>query len=197
MLPLLALFWVAQAQIWNTYPIWVRDHVDLMVGGWRVPVPWFQAIDALSSVVVVPPVMWFWRRQAARSREPDELMKIALGCIIFGAAVLWLAASGTAAFGKVPVLWAVAFHLLSSVGWVYFGPTAVAIFSRAAPTAVNAMMMGVYNLSVFGGGIVAGRIGGLYERLSTEDFWLLHAMLIGIGGVGFLLLRPQLRRALG
>ena len=201
MLPLLTLFWVAQAQIWDTYPIWVRDHVDLMIGGWRMPVPWLQAVDGLASVVMVPPVMLFWRWQAARSREPGELTKIALGCLIFGAAVLWLAASGstlfTRTFNKVPLVWAVAFHFFSSVGWVYFGPTVIAIFSRAAPARVNAMMVSVYNLSIFGGSTIAGRLGGFYERLSTESFWLLHAAIIGGGGVLFLFLGPRLHAELG
>lgn len=201
MLPLLMLFWVAQAQVWDTYPIWARDHVDLMIGGWHMPVPWLQAIDGLASVVVVPPVMLLWRWQAARSREPDDLTKVGLGCLIFGAAVVLLAASGstlfTRTFDKVPLAWAVAFHVLSSFGWVYFGPTAIAIFSRAAPATVNAMMVGVYNLSVFGGGTIAGRLGGFYERLSTENFWLLHAAIIGGGGLLFLLLGSRLRQELG
>ena len=201
MLPLLTLFWVAQAQVWDTYPIWVRDHVDLMIGGWRMPVPWLQAVDGLSSVVVVPPVLLLWRWQAARSRVPGDLTKVALGCLIFGAAVVWLAVSGstpfTQTFNKVPLVWAVVFHVLSSVGWVYFGPTALAIFSRAAPAPVNAMMVGVYHLSIFGGGAIAGRLGGFYERLSTESFWLLHAAIIGGGGLLFLLLGSRLRQELG
>ena len=201
MLPLLTTFWVAQAQVWDTYPIWVRDHVDLMIGGWRMPVPWLQAVDGLSSVVVVPPLLLFWRWQASRSREPGDLTKLGLGCLIFGAAVVWLAVSGstlfTQTFNKVPLLWAIAFHVLSSVGWVYFGPTALAIFSRAAPTPVNAMMVGVYHLSIFGGGAIAGRLGGSYERLSTESFWLLHATIIGGGGLLLLLLGSRLRQELG
>ncbi len=200
MLPLLTLFWVAQAQVWDTYPIWVRDHVDLMIASWRVPVPWLQAIDALSSVVVVPPLLLFWRWQSDRSREPDDLTKLGIGCLIFGAAAVWLAGSGSTlfirTFAKVPLLWAVAFHVLSNVGWAYFGPTAIAIFSRAAPAPVNAMMVGVYHLSIFGGGLIAGRLGGFYERLSTENFWLLHAAIALGGGLLFLLLGPLLRREL-
>ena len=200
MLPLLTTFWVAQAQVWDTYSIWARDHVDLMIGHWRMPVPWLQAVDGLASVMVVPPIMFLWRWQAARSREQGDLTKIAVGCLIFGAAVVWLAASGSASFTrtfyKVPLFWAVTFHIVSSVGWVYFAPTALAIFSRAAPPPVNAMMVGVYHLSIFGGGVIAGRLGGFYERVSTESFWLLHAVIICVGGFLFLLLRPRLRHEL-
>src|SRR5262249_60637265 len=33
-------FWTAQSQVWNVYNLWLRDHVDLIVGTFRVPVPW-------------------------------------------------------------------------------------------------------------------------------------------------------------
>jgi POT family proton-dependent oligopeptide transporter len=198
MLPLLTLFWVAQSQVWNTYNLWVRDHVDLLVGGWRVPVPWLQAVDGLAAVVMVPPVLLFWRWQAAHASEPDDFRKLAIGCIIFGAALMWLAAGQWAATaaGKIPLGWALGFHGLSSVGYVYFAPTAVAVISRKAPAAVNALMIGVYYLTLFIGSIISGRLGSLYERLSTSEFWLLHAAIVSTGGMTILLVAPKLRREL-
>jgi len=35
---------------------------------------------------------------------------------------------------------------------------------------LNAMMVGVYSLSIFAGGLIAGRLGGVYEKLSTAGF---------------------------
>jgi POT family proton-dependent oligopeptide transporter len=32
LLPVASLFWIAQSQVWNTYNIWVRDHVNLTFG---------------------------------------------------------------------------------------------------------------------------------------------------------------------
>ena len=54
MTPLLAMFWVAQTQVWNVYNVWVRDHVDLEVAGWTMPVPWLQSIDGLAPLVTMP-----------------------------------------------------------------------------------------------------------------------------------------------
>jgi dipeptide/tripeptide permease len=41
------------------------------------------------------------------------------------------------------------------------------LFSRIAPAAVNSMMMGVYYLPIFAGSTITGRLGGLYEQLSS------------------------------
>jgi POT family proton-dependent oligopeptide transporter len=198
MLPVLTLFWIAQSQIWNTYNLWVRDHIDLTIAGWKMPVPWLQAVDSLAVIVMVAPLLRFWRWQAARSSEPDDVAKLGIGCLLFGAAIAWLAGGQLAAhgFGRVPLAWALAYHCLAAFGYLYFAPIALALFSRSAPTAVNAMMIGVYYLSIFAGSTISGRLGGLYERLSSANFWLLHAAIVGIGGLLILLFAQRLRREL-
>jgi POT family proton-dependent oligopeptide transporter len=197
-LPILALFWIAQAQVWNIYNLWVRDHVDLSVRGWMVPVPWLQAFDALSFLLVVPPVLSVWRWQARRSKEPDDITKLAIGCLIFAAAMLWLAAISklSNAGTRVPLAFALVFHVVSSLGYSYFAPLAIAFFARTAPAGINALMVGVYYLAMFAGSAISGRLGGLYEQISAAKFWILHAAIVGTGGLLILLLTPALRRAL-
>jgi POT family proton-dependent oligopeptide transporter len=58
------------------------------------------------------------------------------------------------------------------------------------------MMIGTYYLSIFAGSTISGRLGGLYERLSSAEFWLLHAAIVAAGGVLILLFAPRLRREL-
>jgi proton-dependent oligopeptide transporter, POT family len=198
MLPLLTAFWVAQSQIWNTYNLWARDHLDLVLGAYKVPVPWLQAVDSLAVVVLVPPMLRFWRWQHARGKEPDDLTKMAIGCLLFGVALAWLAAANliAPAPGTVPLAWAIAYHFSSGIGYIYFAPIAIALFSRAAPAAVNALMIGVYYLSMFAGSTISGRMGSLYEHMSAGRFWLLHAAVAAAGGVALLLFAPRLRREL-
>lgn len=198
MLPPLALFWVGQSQVWNTYNLWARDHVDLMIGGWKIPVPWLQTVDGIGAVALMPPVVFFWRWQAARYREPDEFSKIIIGCLLYGSTLLMLAGGDLIANtgGKIPLLWVVAFHLLSQIGYLFVSPIAVALFSRAAPTSINAMMVSVYYLSMFAGSTISGRLGALYERLPSPVFWLLHAAIVIAGGLLILTLAPKLRREL-
>ena len=60
-------------------PVWIQQHVALDVGGFRIPIPWYQSLNSLSSILVVPLLFWIWRRQALRGREPDDLAKIGIG----------------------------------------------------------------------------------------------------------------------
>jgi POT family proton-dependent oligopeptide transporter len=147
---------------------------------------------------MMPLVVLFWRRQAARGREPDEFRKLAYGCLLFGLATTWLAVGDLAYDGgaRIPLGWAIAFHIVSNVGWLYFTPTAVALYARTAPTPVNALMIGIYYLAIFGGSIASGRLGVLYERITPQSFWLLHAAIAAAGGALLLLFAPVLRREL-
>jgi POT family proton-dependent oligopeptide transporter len=196
LIPISALFWIAQSQVWNTYNLWVRDHVELRFGSWTMPVPWLQSLDGLAPFLLLPPVLLLWRWQARRGREPFEATKIAIGCFIFAASTFWLAAAPLVedAHGRTPLIWAVVFHLTSNAGWLFFNPTLVALYSRMAPPAVNATLMGANTLSVFLGSVISGRLGGLYETLTASQFWSLHAALVGLGGVLMLLMGSRLRR---
>jgi POT family proton-dependent oligopeptide transporter len=198
MLPLMTLYWIAQSQIWNVYNLWARDYVDLVVAAWHVPVPWFQAFEPLSVIVMMPPTVLLWRWQARRSREPDDLAKMAMGFGLLGAAMVWLAASNLVvnAAGKVPLIWTAGFFVIEGVAYVYVVPTVIALFSRSAPAAVNAMMLGASSLSVFAASAISGRLGGSYESLSPGQFWLLHAAIVATGGVILVLGGPGLRREL-
>lgn len=198
LLPLAAAFWIAQAQVWNVYNLWVRDHVDLQIGSWTMPVPWLQAIDSLGVVVLVAPLLLFWRRQGERGSEPADLTKAGIGCLLFAGSVLWLAAADlvAGADGKAPLLWAIAFHFLSAAGWLYFVPVMLALVSKLAPASVNGLMIGVYYLSIFAGSTISGRLGGLYEQVSPAAFWGIHAAIVGGAGVVLLTCSGYLVRGL-
>lgn len=189
-------FWIAQSQVWNVYNLWVRDHVDLRVGGFAVPVPWLQALDGLAPILAMPLILALWRHQAARGREPGAVAKLAIGCAIFAAGTLWLAAAPLVAGGdgRVALGWAIVFHLLSNVGWLYFAPTSTALYAMQSPPALRGTLIGASSLAVFVASIVSGRIGGLYETLSPTAFWSLHAAIVGASGVALLLLAPTLHR---
>ena len=198
-IPITTLFWIAQSQIWNTYNLWVRDHVELVFGGWTMPVPWLQSLDGLAPFVLLPPILLLWRRQAKSGREPLETTKIAVGCFIFAAATLWLAAAGWAVDGhaRTPLPWVIVFHVVSNAGWLFFAPTVSALYSRMAPTSVNATLIGCNSIAVFLGSVISGRLGGLYEAVPPWQFWGLHAALVGLGGALMLLMGARLRRVFG
>lgn len=195
--PLNMCFWIAQSQVWNVYNLWVRDHVALTVGSFEVPVPWLQALDGLAPVIVMPIFLSLWRWQAQRGREPTIIAKMGLGCLIFAAGTTWLAlAPLVSTDGRAPILWAVVFHLLSNIGWLYFAPITLALYGGRSPPSLRGTMLGINFLAVFAASIISGRLGGLYETLSPSAFWMVHGAIVAGAGLALLALAKPILAAL-
>jgi POT family proton-dependent oligopeptide transporter len=198
LLPIATTFWIAQAQVWNTYNLWVRDHVDLLVGDFHVPVPWLQSLDGLAPLVSLPPLLLFWKWRAHSGKESDEYGRMIGGLLIFGASEMLLSAGQwlTDSSGMTSLLVPVAFHFASNIGWLYFAPSANSLFAGRAPPAMRGTMIGVCTLSMFFGSIISGRLGGLYEHVSPALFWSLHAGICISGGCLLWLVRTPMRDAI-
>lgn len=196
-LALTTLFWISQSQVWDTYPLWLRDRLDRLVFGHLVPVTWFQALDSLLVLVMAPVVLAFWRLQAARSTEPGDLTKIGIGCLVFGGAFLWLVLGQSIAPREgVFIGWAVLFHLTCAIGYLYVVPIGLALFARTAPAAINALMVSIFYWGIFFGSIISGWLGRFYSTIPAAAFWGLHAAIVGAAGALFLGLRRPLYAAL-
>ena len=73
---------VAYYQLANVLPVWIQQHVTLDVGALKIPVPWYQSIDALFSILGVPLLFWIWGHQAiapsgARRSRQDRHWRLA------------------------------------------------------------------------------------------------------------------------
>jgi proton-dependent oligopeptide transporter, POT family len=188
---------VASYQIYNVIPIWTQQHVAPNIGSFRIPVPWYQSIYALSSILGVPLLFWIWRRQASRGREPDDVVKIGVGAGLAAASNLLLVAATVAlGDGTIHPIFPFVYCVGLGICFLYYWPTLLALVSRAAPAKVNATMMGIAFMSLFISNILIGWIGGFYERMSPIQFWTIHAAIGAIGGILVILFGSRLNRAL-
>ncbi len=184
-------------QVFNVNPIWIQQHVALELGRFHLPVPWFQSINSIFSILGVPLLFWIWRHQAARRREPDELAKIGIGAWIAMASNLILVAAIFAS-GGAPVhpIWPFLYSAGLGISFLYYWPTLLALVSRAAPAKVNATLMGLAFMSLFISNTVIGWIGGFYEKMSPAQFWAMHAAIAAGGGLLVALFGRRLSRVL-
>ena len=178
-------------------PIWIQQHVALNLGGFRIPVPWFQSINSIFSIVGVPLVLWIWRHQASRRREPNELAKIGTGAWIAAASNLILVAAIFASSDAlVHPIWPFLYSAALGISFLYYWPTLLALVSRAAPAKVNATLMGLAFMSLFISNNLIGWIGGSYEKMRPAEFWAMHAAIAAGGGLLVVLFGRRLSRTL-
>jgi proton-dependent oligopeptide transporter, POT family len=188
---------IAYTQIFNVNPIWIQQHVAPAVGGFQIPVPWYQAVNSVSSIVAVPLLFWIWSRQGARGHEPDELAKIGTGSWAAAVSNLILVGAILAA-GGAPVhpIWPVLYSAGLGICFLYYWPTLLALVSRTAPASVNATLMGLAFMSLFVANNLVGWIGSFYEKMSPAQFWAMHAAISAAGGLLVALIGRRLGRAL-
>ena len=188
---------IAYYQVFNVNPIWIQQHVALDLGGFRIPVPWFQSINSVFSIVGVPLLFWIWRRQALRGREPNELAKIGTGAWIAAASNLILVAAIFVS-GGAPVhpIWPFLYSAGLGISFLYYWPTLLALVSRAAPAKMNATLMGLAFMSLFISNTLIGWIGGFYEKMTPARFWAMHAAIAIAGGLLVVLFGRRLSRLL-
>lgn len=197
--PVSVCFWTAQAQIWNVYNLWLRDHVQMNVGGFEVPVPWLQALDGLAPALYVPIVIALWRWQARRGTEPDLYTKMGVGCVIFAVSTLMLAGAPllAGADGRAPLWIPVLFHLASNWGGAFFSPVMQTFYAARAPEQWRGSLLGIDALSVTVASVISGGMGAWYETTTPPVFWMTTAAIAGVAGVAVLAVRGLLLRWLG
>ena len=188
---------IAYYQLANVLPVWLEQQANMNAGGFQVPIPWYQSIDPLFSIIALPLLFALWQWQArGRHAEPSELLKIATGSFICGGANLILVAAIALSPGRVLWIWPFLYCAVQGIGFMYFWPPLLSLVSRAAPPKVNATMMGSCFLVLFVANNLIGWIGTFYEQMSPLGFWLLHAGIGATGGVFAILFGRTLGRIL-
>jgi POT family proton-dependent oligopeptide transporter len=190
---------VAYPMIWSIGVLWIDQHVSLAVPFERViPASWFNSVDALFSIIAVPPLVALWAWQNTRRREPSDVAKIGIGTLVTGLSALFFVAGALLpdAHGKTNVIWALAGFAGMGVAFLYYWPVLLALISQAAPKKVSATLMGGAFLSFFAGSVIAGWVGSFYDRMSPAAFWSLDAAIGIVGGLVIFAIRGPLVRAL-
>lgn len=199
LIPVLAISAIGNQQIFNSYVTWGNANYQLTFGDYTMPVTWLISFDALISTATIILSLAFWRWWATRRREPDEIIKMAIGACIaaFAPLILALASFQEAASGqKVGLAWALGFHIVNDIGFANLFPVGLALFSRASPRALVGLMIGVYYIHMFFANMAVGWLGTLLDKMPATQFWLFHAALIAAGAVAMLVFGKVFGRAL-
>ena len=196
LLPVLGCAGIGNQEIFNGYLIWGKANYALVFFGRTMPVSWLLSLDALISTVTVFGTLMFWRWWARRHRDPDEIVKIALGAAISALAPAVLAVASLHAQGghKVGLGWGVAFHLINDIGFANIYAIGIALYSRAAPPALGATIVNAFVLYIFLANLFVGWLAGLLEVMPAPRFWMMHSALIA-GAAAVLFVMSRLFRA--
>ena len=204
LIPILAMAMLTNQEIFNAYLVWADEHFLRQWPSWLegtqislrwstitftspFPTSWMVTIDATLSFTMLAAVALFWKWRSDKGAwEPDEIGKMIIGSlfVIGGGLCLYMAALNQGS-GKIGLFWPVMFHLLNSIGFSHIMPVSLALFTKVAPKAIVATVVGIYYLTFFAANKTVGIIGGWYSTMDTPSFWLMHVGTAVAGLVGF------------
>jgi proton-dependent oligopeptide transporter, POT family len=196
LVPVLAVSLLTNQQIFNAYLVWADQQFQLTFFGVTLPTTYMITVDAILSFSMLVAVAAFWAWWGKRTgKEPDELGKMIIGSFftMAGGLCLYMAAV-TQGDGKIGLFWPLMFHLFNSIGFSHILPVSLALFTKVAPRAITATVVGIYYLAFFAANRIVGEVGGWYSTMDTGQFWLLHVGTAAVGLVGFVLFKLVLSR---
>lgn len=198
MLPILALALLGNQQIFNAYMVWAQSSFDFSLLGRTMPTSWLITFDAAASVAMLALSVLFWRLWSRRFSEPDEITKLVIGAVLTVLAFLVLATGAAQADEgiRISLWWAVAFHIINSIGFAHLVPVALALYVRMAPKAIGATIVGVFYLHLFLANNLVGWAGTRLEAMSADRFWLAHAVVAGVSALILFGLQWPIKRAM-
>lgn len=179
------LFRGAYEQTGNTIALWADAGIDRHLGGFVIPMTWFQALNPLLVITLTPLLVAHWTRQAGLGREPTPARKMAIGAFVVAAAFAMLCAADAAAVGHASWLWLAAFFLVLTTGELFILPIGLGLFARLAPAGHGATTIAAWFFASFGGNLLAGVLGTLWSQIGPAAFF--GAMAAVAAGAGTLL----------
>ncbi|MBC7752185.1 MAG: peptide MFS transporter [Candidatus Saccharibacteria bacterium] len=193
------VFWSANEQQPTALNLFAQDFTDKNIGGFTIPVLWFQSINPISIIIFAPIFGVLWRYWPSRELSAS-LGKFALGMLICAVAfgLMYLASNQVlAGTAQVSPLWLIAAYVLSAIAELCISPIALAAMTLVAPRHLQGQMMGLWFMSVSLGNLIAGITGGNVNPENLADMPALFGrttLSLIIVAVVLLALAPIMKR---
>jgi POT family proton-dependent oligopeptide transporter len=194
------VFYMCYEQAGSSFNLFARDFTNRYVFGREFPAGWYQAVPAVSVVILAPVFAWLWTRMG--DRQPSSPLKFSLGLLFvgLGAATLAVASLFIGGGSKVGPWWLVAVYILQTVGEICLYPVGLSATTKLAPPRLAGLMMGVWFLSIALGNFAAGMAAGYFETNSQQALVGLFSKVAAVPILAALLLfalTPFIRKLMG
>ncbi|MBW6410678.1 peptide MFS transporter [Clostridium weizhouense] len=184
------VFWTGFEQAGSSLTVYTQEYINRSIGGWEVPVSWFQSLNPFFIVLFGIPVSKLWIKLACREKGDLSIpTKMALGMIMLGIGFLLMVCAVMQRGGNVSdtavkanMLWLVGAYYLHTMGELCLSPVGLSMVSSLAPAKLASFLMGVWLCSQFVANEIAGIVAAYTETLGhLEIFAGIAAISIIIG----------------
>jgi len=173
------VFWALFEQAGGSLNILTDRGINTSIGGWEVPAPMFQAVNAIFIFMLAPFFAILWVALSKRNLEPSIPVKFALGLFFVGLGFLLLVvgmsgdsstnftSDGIEVAVKTSVIWIFVIYLVHTIGELCLSPVGLSSVTKLAPQRIVGIMMGMWLLASAAGSFASGIIG---KATSSQEY---------------------------
>ena len=186
------VFWMVFHQNGSTLTYFAEYNTD-----WEVSGVISSAINPFFVITMTFPLVWVWKRLAARGLEPSTPAKIAIGMLLTAASfyVMYFAGKAGGDTGRVSPLWLIGAYAIVTLAELMLSPMGLSLVSKVAPAKHRSLMMGGwFAATAIGNKLTA--IGVYWDEWRHSTFFaVLATMALAMAGLLFAIL-PRLKKAM-
>ena len=177
------LLTVPHMQAGSTLLLWTRDNTDRHLLGWELPVPYVASLHAGLVLAISPLLARALLHLKTAPGLPTAAAKIAIGVVATGLAYIPLVIAALLGSGGslVGMGWLLGCLGLLSVGELLVGALGPSFVLRIAPPKNGGRWLGAWYGSTALGFWLAGRLGGLWDRIPHTLFFAGLCVLAVLG----------------
>ncbi len=163
------IFWIFWYLAYLPVYYYWAENMNWVIGGYQVPVTWFDSANALICIALGPVMAAFWMKLSRRPQGDISLFrKTGIGIGILGLSYLFYAFIDiTRGDAKASVLWLILFAVFLTLGEMFFSPLGNSFISKYSPSKYLGIMMSVWSIGTF---IAAKLYGYAYGFLFGGNF---------------------------
>ena len=202
-------FWSAFEQAGMTLTYFAQEQTNRSLGGFEVPVTWFQSINPIIVVAFAPILAALWEFLGRKGYEPASPVKQAIGLMLLaiGYLVISIGTKGLEPGVKVSMFWLVGLYFIHTLGELSLSPIGLSMVNKLAPAHLASLLMGVWFMSNAASNILAGKLATLYPsaeegtkslfgyQIETMDqFFMVFVVMAGVASLLLFALCPLLKK---
>ena len=185
-----SLFWAFFEQQGSSLNVFAKANTDRDILGYTFPATWYQAINPLAIIVFGPVLSWLWVRLDRLGANPSTPLKFALGQWLLGLGFVFMIFGSMAARGEslAGPQWLFLTLVVITWGELCLSPVGLSMVTKLAPERLQALMMGIWFLSLGASNLIAAQIAKLSRAFLPGENGVAEHTFVLPGLPGFFLL---------
>jgi POT family proton-dependent oligopeptide transporter len=178
-------FWAFFEQAGSSLVLYANDAVKIPpIFGFQIKSTVFQSINPMFILILTPIFGWIWRALRKRKHEPSIPGKFGWGLLLQGIGFIIITIGAGIYIENIEtgksllgIFFLTGCYFFCTAGELCLSPVGLSMIRKLAPLKYTSMFMGLWFLSIFLGGLLAGQLASFYEKWELTTLFSVPAIL--------------------